>query len=117
VVTETEDNVAQALAISGAKAPRQAKYPERPGYGTFGRPVTLYANYLPLTLPNKQLFRYHITIAADAEGRTAPVGKKARQIVSLMLEEHFAQQKSSIASDFRSTLVSCVKLAEGIFNV
>ena len=99
------------------KAPRQAKYPERPGYGTAGRSVTLYANYLPLTLPSKRLFRYHITIAADSAGHAAPMGKKARHIVRLLLEEHFSEQKSSIASDFRSTLVSCVKLTEGIFDV
>ncbi|KAJ5766223.1 uncharacterized protein N7511_003839 [Penicillium nucicola] len=117
VVTKTENDIAKALAISGSKAHRQAKYPERPGYGTVGRPVTLYANYLPLSLPNKQLYRYHITIAADTAGRTAPVGKKARQIVCLLLEEHFAQQKRSIASDFRSTLVSYVKLREGTYDV
>ena len=103
--------------MSGQKTARQAKYPERPGYGTAGRPVTLYANYLPLTLPDKQLFRYHISIAADSAGRSAPVGKKAQHIVRLLLEEHFPQQKNSIASDFRSTLVSCVKLTEGKFDV
>jgi eukaryotic translation initiation factor 2C len=103
--------------VSGQKAPRQAKYPERPGYGTIGRSVTLYANYLPLTLPDKQLYRYHIAIAADSAGRAAPVGKKARHIVRLLLEEHFPQQKNSIASDFRSTLVSCVKLTEGKLDV
>ncbi|KAJ5781155.1 hypothetical protein N7457_006315 [Penicillium paradoxum] len=116
-VTKTENELAKALAVSGQKTPRQAKYPERPGYGTAGRPVTLYANYLPLSLPNKELYRYHITIAADSAGRAAPVGKKARHIVRLLLEEHFAEQKGSIASDFRSTLVSCVKLTEGKFDV
>ncbi|KAJ6029801.1 hypothetical protein N7499_012209 [Penicillium canescens] len=116
-VTKTENDLAKDLAMGGQKAPRQAKYPERPGYGTAGRPVTLYANYLPLSLPNKQLFRYHISIAADSAGRSAPVGKKARQIVRLLLEEHFPHEKKSIASDFRSTLVSYVKLTEGNFDV
>lgn len=97
--------------------PRQAKYPERPGYGTAGRPVTLYANYLPLNLPNKQLFRYHISIGINSKGQSAPVGKKARHIVRLLLEEHFPQEKNSIASDFRSTLVSYVKLTNGNFDV
>lgn len=45
------------------------------------------------------------------------MGKKARHIIRLLLEEHFPQQKDSIASDFRSTLVSCVKLKEGKFDV
>lgn len=79
--------------------------------------MTLYANYLPLALPSKKLLRYHIAIAADAPGRSAPVGKKARHIVRLLLNEHFPLEKNSIASDFRSTLVSCVKLTEGTFDV
>jgi hypothetical protein len=45
------------------------------------------------------------------------VGKKARHIVRLLLNEHFSNEKSSIASDFRSTLISCVKLTEGKFDV
>jgi len=116
-VTKTENDLAKALAVSSQKTPRQAKYPERPGYGTAGRLVTLYANYLPLSLPNKQLFRYHISIAAESAGRPAPAGKKAGHIVRLLLEEHFPQEKNSIASDFRSTLVSYVKLTEGNFDV
>jgi hypothetical protein len=79
--------------------------------------VTLYANYLPLDLPKKRIFRYHIDIAADSSGRSAPVGKKARHIVRLLLNEHFANEKSSIASDFRSTLISCVKLKAGKYDV
>lgn len=109
--------MAEALVVSGQKTPRQAKYPVRPGYGTVGRQVTLYANYLPLALPTKALFRYHIAIAADSAGRSAPVGKKAQHIVRLLLNEHFSQQKNQIVSDFRSTLVSCVKLTEGKFDV
>ncbi|KAJ5555735.1 hypothetical protein N7461_004205 [Penicillium sp. DV-2018c] len=117
VVSKTEDQLAEALRTTGQKAPRQAKYPERPGYGTIGRPVTLYANYLPLSLPDIQLHRYHVDIAADAAGRSAPVGKKARHIVRLLLDEHYPQQKNGIASDFRSTLISAVKLTEGKLDV
>ncbi|CAG8095439.1 unnamed protein product [Penicillium salamii] len=116
-VTKTEDDLLKALTVSGKKTPRQAKYPQRPGYGTAGRPVTLYANYLPLTVTSNALHRYHIDIAADAAGRSAPVGKKARHMVRLLLDEHFAQEKSGIASDFRSTLISRTKLTEGQFNV
>ena len=79
--------------------------------------MTLYANYLPLDLSKKQIFRYHIAIAADASGRAAPVGKKARHIVRLLLSEHFANEQNSIATDFRSTMVSCVKLKEGNYDV
>lgn len=116
-MTKTENELAKALVVSGNNATREAKYPVRPGYGTAGRPVTLYANYLPLSLPSKKLFRYHIDIAADAAGRSAPVGKKAQHLVRLLLDEHFPQQKHGIATDFRSTLISCVELPEGKFDV
>lgn len=79
--------------------------------------MTLYANYLPMTLTSKTLSRYHLDIAADSAGRSAPVGKKARHIVRLLLNEHFPKEKQSIASDFRSTLISTVKLTEGKFDV
>lgn len=95
----------KALTKSNEKT---AQYPNRPGYGTKGRPVTLFANYLSLTSVGKPLFRYHVAIAP--EGGREPAGKKARQIVRLFLEEHFAGQLKSIATDYRSTLISCVKL-------
>lgn len=92
------------------KSAGQPKYPDRPGYGTYGTPVTLYANYLPLASVGKPLFRYHITIAPD--GNRAPVGKKARQIVRLLLEEHFPNNLNQVATDYRSTMVSCVELLQ-----
>ncbi|OQE43755.1 hypothetical protein PENNAL_c0684G07498, partial [Penicillium nalgiovense] len=50
-VVKTEDAVAKALVASRQKIAKNAAqaYPDRPGYGTLGRPVTLYANYLPFT--------------------------------------------------------------------
>lgn len=102
--------MAKDLTVSRKKGIDHVPYPTRPGYGTRGRPVTLYANYLPLTSVGNQLFRYHVAIAADAAGRE-PVGKKARQIVRLLLEEHFHQNLAKIATDYRSTLISCVDLA------
>lgn len=108
-VGQTEDAVVKALAVRREKTPGQARYPERPGYGIVGDPVTLYANYLPLMVPHKALFRYHVDIAGDATGRK-PTGKKARQIVRLLLEEHFQQYQNSLATDYRSTLISRIAL-------
>ncbi|KAJ5114477.1 hypothetical protein NUU61_000236 [Penicillium alfredii] len=110
-VEKTENAVAKTLAVERQKTPSQARYPQRPGYGEAGKPVTLYANYLPLEVSSKSLFRYHVDIAADAGGRQ-PVGKKARQIVRLLLEEHFLQQKAGIATDYRSTIISCTELPQ-----
>lgn len=70
--------------------------------------MTLYANYLPLTSVGKPLLRYHVSIAP--EGGRLPVGKRARQIVSLLLTEHFGNHLNEIATDYRSTMVSCVEI-------
>lgn len=97
-----------------AKRPAQA-YPDRPGYGTLGKPVTLYANYLPFTSVGKPIYRYHVSIASD--GGREPAARKARQIVRLLLEEHYSANLKGIATDYRSTLISVAKLAEGQFDV
>lgn len=116
-VVKTEDAVAKALVASRQKNAKNATqaYPDRPGYGTLGRPVTLYANYLPFTSVGKLIFRYHVSIAA--EGGREPGGRKARHIVRLLLEEHYCANLNSIATDYRSTLISVTKVAEGQFDV
>lgn len=50
------------------------------------------------------LYRYNITIAADAVGRQ-PTGRKLRRIFELLIEEHFAHRKEQIATDFKSMIV------------
>ena len=91
------------------KMPGEPRYPERPGFGTQGQPVQLFANYFELKSVGKELFRYHVDIGADANGRQ-PSGRKARQVVRLLLDEHFLQYQNSITTDYRSTLVSNVEL-------
>ncbi|KAJ5560594.1 hypothetical protein N7513_002993 [Penicillium frequentans] len=104
LVEKVENDTAKALV--GHK--KTALYPNRPGYGTLGRPVTLYANYMPFTAVGKPVFRYHVAVGKE-QGREVPT-KKARQIVRLLLEEHFAKDIKNIATDYRSTLISCVDL-------
>jgi hypothetical protein len=63
----------------------------------------------------KPIYRYHVAIAAD--GGREPAGRKARQIVRLLLEEHYSANLKSIATDYRSTLLSVTKLTEGQLDV
>lgn len=70
--------------------------------------MTLYANYLAFNSVGKPVFRYHVSIAKD-QGRDVPA-KKARQVVRLLLEEHFGKDINNIATDYRSNLISCVDL-------
>ncbi|EAW15209.1 putative RNA interference and gene silencing protein (Qde2) [Aspergillus clavatus NRRL 1] len=116
-VEQTETAIAKALVVKHQKSAGQARYPERPGYGTQGTPVTLYANYFELKSVGKELFRYNVDILADS-ARTKPTGKKARQIIRLLLDEHFLQYSNSIATDYKSTLISRVELpSQGQYDV
>lgn len=108
-MTKTENAIAKALAVKRQKTPGQPRYPERPGFGTQGQAVSLYANYFELKSVGKELFRYHVDVVGDSK----PTGKKARQVIRLLLDEHFLQYRNSITTDYRSTLVSSVELPNG----
>ena len=104
------------------KALEGTKMPPRPGYGTKGNETVLWANYFQLIANGSQrLFRYNLDItlvkkkdgqspkkeeAARQDNNRQLSGRKARRIVELFLDEHFAQHKDHIATDYRSTLVS-----------
>jgi len=80
--------------------------PPRPGYGTQGKGIILWANYFEMVAPmDLMLYRYSIDIKADEAGRK-PVGKKIKRIVELLIEEHFSQNQSDIATDYKSNLIS-----------
>lgn len=113
---KTENDLAGALAAKRQKTPGQALYPERPGFGTLGQKVALYANYFNLQSVGTELFRYAVDIPGDAAGRK-PAGKKARQIMRLLLDEHFLQYQNSITTDYRSTLIARVEIPEGEHDV
>jgi hypothetical protein len=72
----------------------------------------LYANYFDLKSVGKQLFRYNAEILPESAGKNSPAGKKARQIINLLIEQHFPQSRRSIVTDYRSTIVSTIKLLD-----
>lgn len=83
-------------------------YPTRPGFGTRGAKVLLTANYVELIPPsNLVLHQYAILTTPEA------VGRKQKRIVQLMLESPvFEPHRGSVATDFKSTLVSKTKLGD-----
>lgn len=113
-VTKAENKVAKALAMKHQKSSAQARYPERPGYGTLGQQVVLYANYFELQSAGKEMFRYAVHITG--ENRQLPK-KKLQHVIRLLLEEHFSQYQNSIATDYSANLISRVKLEEGEYDV
>lgn len=95
----------ESLSIS------DAVFPRRPAFGTKGRPVTLWANYMELLPAGDQiLFRYSIDFGPDDKSGVKPVGKKCGRLIDILLEENFSAVRDKIASDFRSTFVSSVEI-------
>ncbi|KAF7594956.1 hypothetical protein BBP40_007764 [Aspergillus hancockii] len=110
-VEKTENALAGALAVKQSKQ-SQPEYPQRPGYGTQGKQVSLYANYFDLKSVGKQLFRYNVEILPESAGKKSPAGKKAQQIIRLLIVQHFPQSQKSIVTDYKSTLISNIKLLD-----
>lgn len=78
-----------------------SSYPQRPGYGTQGKRITLFANYFELKPPTDlPLYRYSVTHLPDIEGKVL-AGKKGRWVVKLLLRLHFAESLDSIVTDYR----------------
>lgn len=105
--TENEtERAGQVKSTPGSKKPAvDQRLPLRPGYGTQGRQVLLWANYFELVAPpDLLLFRYSIEVLPDDAGRK-PTGKRLKRIVELLLEEHLSAYRSSIATDCKSNLV------------
>lgn len=76
--------------------------PMRPGFGTRGTPITLWANYVEiLAVPDLTLYRYSLSVSPNAAGR------KLTQIIRLLLQApELVDFQQDIVSDFKSTCVS-----------
>ncbi|PGH02672.1 hypothetical protein GX51_04555 [Blastomyces parvus] len=108
-VQSVENNVNNTvLALSSTS--KEPKLPQRPSFGTQGNKVTLYANYFELAAKQDlSLYRYKIVLDPDERGRL-PIGRKAKQIIRLFLDQEFYKKSDKIASDFKSTIISSVEL-------
>ena len=111
-VTKIENEVAKTLAMKSKKALGEARLPERPGYGTQGEHVVLYANYFDLQSVGSSMFRYHVEVDDKQLAK-----KKLRQVIRLFLEEHFSDIRNNVATDYGSNLISRVELPEGQYDV
>lgn len=89
----------------------KGNFPYRPGYGTKGQNVVLWTNYFELVTPSSLvLHRYDVKVMPAAD-QPNPTGKKLRQIFKLLLElPHFDGFRDDIVTDFKSVLISRIKL-------
>ncbi|KAI2627795.1 Piwi-domain-containing protein [Hypoxylon sp. NC1633] len=100
----------ESKIIANATASNRAvDFPHRPAYGGKGGPVSLWANYVPITLDKSQTLHHYI-ISID-KTTPMPVGKKLVQIVKLLLRsEPLASHRDDIVTDFKDNLLSRKKL-------
>ncbi|KAI1122114.1 RNA interference and gene silencing protein [Nemania abortiva] len=100
------ERIENKSAVEVKKKPTSATNPQRPGYGVGGKEVILWTNYFNLYSSNDlELYRYDVKITTPGN-RKAPVGKKAKRIIGLLLDEHFPHCNNNIATDFKSNLIS-----------
>lgn len=108
-VTNLENAILKAKPAGSGKLDSTRPFPMRPGYGTKGTPVTLWANYVVLTAASKPelvLHRYDVSVTP------AVTGKKRAQVLRIFLEDkpELSGHRADIVTDYKSTLVSRVRL-------
>lgn len=93
-----------AFAMSSLSLDSSKVLPARPGYGTEGQPITVYANYVQL-VPRSDLTLYSYDVA---EIKPEVVGKKRTQLIRLLINEspELATYRGDMVTDFKATLMS-----------
>jgi eukaryotic translation initiation factor 2C len=104
--TEAAAKLLRAKLASQRKDAIEPRFPQRPGFGTKGKPVVLWANYFSIaSLVNQVLHRYTVEVV-EAQGGRNPSGRKLKRVVQLFLDEHLSQYSHDIVTDFKANLLS-----------
>lgn len=102
-------------------------FPHRPGFGTSGTQVTLWANYYKLDVPNKGLYKYDVKVTSAApspedKAKPAPAGKKsggaasAREATGKKLSRVIAKALEQfppsviVATEYKAHIISLTEL-------
>lgn len=112
MVTDVENSfMSQKSMLSGSMAGMSVTedFPERPAYGTKGKPVVLWANYFELTTSkNLSVYRYHLSVVPEAKGR------KLKRIIELLLLD---SRLKGCATDFKSILIGRKILPDTVVDI
>ncbi|TVY49146.1 Protein argonaute 1B [Lachnellula occidentalis] len=77
------------------------QFPPRPGHGTQGKKIAVYANYFKVGVPqNLTLTRYSVEVQPEAKG------KKLGRVFQLLLELPEFASAGGLASDLRSMIIA-----------
>jgi len=89
IITRMEDGLTKAGNSLAAKMDQvrldgKIVLPLRPGYGTQGKAIVVYANYFQIFAKDKlQIHKYNVTIGGNAQ----PSQAKRKRIISLLMED------------------------------
>jgi eukaryotic translation initiation factor 2C len=111
-VTRIENELQNRLQLLRAKrtAPVEDRMPQRPGFGTKGKIVLLWANYFELTdYGELMLHRYSIEVT-ELELRKCPTGKRLKRVIQLLIQDHLTQYGHHVVTDFKANLLSKTEL-------
>ena len=122
-MARAEDQYVKSLSSSGLPniggLQLGQNFPRRPGFGTQGKPVVLWANYFEFVPPpDLQLYRYSITEVKEQGDRgKAAAGKKLKQVINLLLEQPPLQKRrNDIVTDFKTNLISRSQITDADLN-
>ncbi|CZT04105.1 related to argonaute like post-transcriptional gene silencing protein QDE-2 [Rhynchosporium agropyri] len=109
VRTIEDDYIKNSKGINAlSKLSTNSNFPARPGHGTLGQQITVYANYFKIIVPPAlALTRYSVDIAPDSAGKK-PTGKKLGRVFQLLLD---LPEFAGVATEWKSMIISTKKLA------
>jgi len=88
----------KGLAGALAKTSVNQQMPSRPGYGTQGKKVLVYANYFKVVVPKElTLTRYNVEVTPEVKG------KKLSRVIQLLIE---LPEFVGVASEWKSMIIS-----------
>lgn len=97
---DTEDAYIKSATGVGAlgNLSLTTSFPNRPGHGTVGKKIAVYANYFKLAVPAElNLTRYNVEVSPEATGR------KLRRILQLLFEQ---PEFVGVSTDFKTLIMS-----------
>ncbi|OAL36566.1 hypothetical protein AYO20_04182 [Fonsecaea nubica] len=111
---DLENEIEKTVLKPSASDPR---LPVRPGFGTQGYRILLYANYMHLDWGNVTFYRYALDFAVQGTPGRQIKKKDKQRLVTLLIEENFAQNRSGIVTDFTSLIISNTQLNQQSYDV
>ncbi|KAI1122997.1 ribonuclease H-like domain-containing protein [Nemania abortiva] len=110
-VKKIEDALLGSVNSRMASLNLNTSWPTRPGYGSKGNRLVLWANYFAMKPPpNLVLYQYSLAVTPTT-GTSRPTGKMLAHIISLFLEQPDTKNLArDSVTDFKSTLITKTKI-------